>query len=167
MGARNNFCEVPLQIWVSGQLQPSYTAFLRPCAYAATLDTRIAGPDFRMHLNSDYLGDPERPTRSTHCSDSSEAVPVHAGWETVTHPSAELDVRWTPSDCLYDHLHRLLGLLQRLGHAARMEVSDETVGLFEGLARGLGASGGRPGANALRSEFPPILCLWTPLGSAG
>jgi len=163
---RRSMWELPLRVWLREEVQPSYTTFVRACAYTAMLDTTVAGTGARVHLSSDYLGDPERRTRSTHYAESPDFTPVYMDWETLTHPVAELDVRWTPSECLYDHLQRLLALLGRVGEGARIEVSDETVRPFGELAHGRLSVQKRSLAPVSRSDFAGLLGVWAPLGPA-
>ncbi len=162
-----NICELPLTIHVDGAPRASYTTLLRTCAYGAVLDTKLAGRDLRVHLNSHYLGDPDRTARSTHFTDAPGRVPVHTGWSNIEHRAGELDVRWAPRECLYDHLQRLLELLERLGHAGQIDVGDEATRPFEALASGLSVAAGRPEPPPLRSELAAVLGSWTLLGSPG
>jgi len=162
-----NLCELPLAVRIDGTPRASYTTFLRTCAYGAVLDTKVVGRGLRVHLNSHYLGDPDRSTRSTHFSDAPGAVRVHTGWSTIEHPPGELDVRWAPRECLYDHLQRLLALLEALGLAGQVDVGDDAMLPFEALARGLSVTAGRGGATPLSSDLAAVLSSWSFLGSAG
>ncbi len=162
-----NLCELPLAVRIDGKLRASYTTFLRTCAYGAVLDTKVVGCGLRVHLNSHYLGDPDRTARSTHFSDAPAAVPVHTGWRTIEHAPGELDVRWAPRECLYDHLQRLLELLEGLGHAGRVDVGDDAMLPFEALARGLSVTAGRGEPAPMSSDLAAVLSSWSSLGSAG
>lgn len=159
-------CELPLDVSVDGELQSSYTALVRSCGYGLVLDTKLAGPE-RMHLSSDYLGDPDGSTRSSHFYDAPDRVPLYAAWGTVDHARGAIDVRWAPRDCLYDHLQRLLDLLERLGHTAAIDVAEEALRPFEALAAGLGVAAGGPHVHARRSDLPAVLDAWRLFGPAG
>ena len=161
MGAPQNMCELPLVIRIGGEVRPSYTSFVRPCAYAVVLDTKILAAGLGVHLNSDSLGDPERATRSSHFADALGALPRRTEWRTIEHPAGQLDIRWKPSECLYDHLCRLLDLLEALGHAGKVEVSDEVLRPFEALSRGLSVAAGRPEPPPLRSSVADVLGPWS------
>jgi hypothetical protein len=162
----DNICELPLAIRTQGELRPSYTTLLRTCAYGVVLDTKLVGPE-RVHLNSHYLGDPNRTARSTHFSDAPGRVPVYTGWHTIEHPAGELDVRWAPSGCLYDHLQRLLDLLERLGRPAKIDVSDEVLLPFEALAQGLSVASARPQPAPMHSGLAAVFSSWSVLGPSG
>jgi hypothetical protein len=159
-------CELPLAIRVDGDPQPSYTTFLRPCAYAAVLDTKIIGSALRVHLSSDYSGDPERPARSSHVAHAVGAAPGLTAWRAIEHAPGELDVRWSPSLCLYDHMFRIIDLLERLGHAAEVELGADALKPFEALARGATVAAGRPG-RLPRSDVAALLGSWGLFGSPG
>jgi len=159
MRGPENVCTVSLTVCLDGAPRPSYTTFLRPCAYGVMVDTKVLGPELRLHLNSDYLGDPDGTARSTHFADAPGLSPLRTSWSTIEHPAGQLDVRWTPSQCLYDHLQRLLELTELLGHAAKVEVSDEAVAPFEAAARGLSVSVGCPEAR-MRPDVADALSTW-------
>jgi hypothetical protein len=135
VGAPESMCELPLGIWVDDESIPSYTTFLRACAYAATLDTKILAPGLRVHVSSDYTGRPDGSTRSTHLVDGRGTLAGHSDWSAVEHARVEIDVRWEPRGCLYDHLHRVLDLIGRIGHVGRIEVGDNILRPFDALAR--------------------------------
>jgi hypothetical protein len=166
VGARENMCELPLTISMDGERQPSYTTLLRTCAYGVVLETSVASPE-RVRLSSEYLGDSDRSARSTHFSDAPDHVPLHTGWRSVDHPCDVIDVRWAPRHCLYDHLQRLLDLLEHLGHTAAIDVRDEALRPFEALARGRTVAAGRPEMRELRSDLAAVLDAWRPFGAAG
>ena len=129
-------CELPLEVWIDGARQASHTRFVRPCAWAATLDTRILAPAFRVHLSSDYTGDPERKgTRSRHLADARGPAGGRSDWAVVEHAAGEIDVRDEPRGCLYDHLCRVLELIGSVEGAGRIEVHEPTLRLFDALAR--------------------------------
>jgi hypothetical protein len=160
----DNVCELPVEVRVAGKTLPSYTTFLRTCAYGVVLDTRIVGPGLRVHLHSDYLGDPDGTARSSHYSDAPDCIPGHTGWDSSEHSRAELDVRWKPSGCLYHHLHRLLDLLEQLGRQARIDVSDEVLRPFQAVEEGRSVAAGAPRHRPLSTAAASTLYSWCTLG---
>ncbi len=160
-----NLCELPLTVRVDGAVQPSHTTFLRKCAYAVMLDTKVTAPDLHVHLNSDYTGYADRTTRSSHYSDARGPTPGHTDWSSTVHPPGAIDVRWSPSDCLYDYLQRLLDLFEQLGHPAQVDVDDEVLRPFEALAQGLSVAAGLPRRVRLRSDLAAILGSWPIFGA--
>jgi len=160
----DNVCQLPLEITVEGKLAPSYSTFLRPCGYGVVLDTRVIAPRMRVHLNSVYVGDPDGTARSSQHSDAPDCDPVHGGWESVEHARGELDVRWKPSDCLYDHLHRLLDLLEQIGRPARIDVDDAVLRPFEAVEHGQSVAAGRPELPPMSPQIAADLYSWTTMG---
>jgi hypothetical protein len=156
----DNLCRIPVPISIDGKDTPSYTTLLRPCAYGVMLDTKIVSRELHFHLNSDYLGEPDGTAHSTHFSDAPGLVPIQTQWRTVDHDAGELDVRWQPSGCLYDHLHRLIDLLGRLGHAARIDVSDHALAPFDALARGSTVAAARPAPTPVQPDLATALGAW-------
>ena len=152
VGVHDNTCELPVEVSVDGELRLSYTTLVRTCGYGVVLDTKVVGP-FRVHLSSDYLGDLEGRTQSSHFFDAPDRVPVYAGWCSAEHTRAQIDVRWAPRSCLYDHLQRLLDLFERLGHVAAIEVSGDALAPFEALAAGRSVAAGC--AVVLRARSSP------------
>jgi hypothetical protein len=159
-------CELPLAICVEGERRSSYTTLVRTCAYGVVLDTSVVGPE-RAHLNSDYVGDPDRTARSSHFWDAPDHAPVYAGWRSVEHPRGEIDVRWAPRKCLYDHLQRLLDLLEHLGYGAAIDVGEDALRPFEALAMGMSVESVEVRPEPLRSGLVSVLGSWGPLRTPG
>jgi hypothetical protein len=161
VGAHDNLCELPLAIWIEGERRQSYTTLRRSCAYGALMDTKALTPELRVHLSSDYLGYPDRTARSTHFSDVYERQrAARTGWRSAQHPPGELDVRWLPSGCLYDHLFCLLDLLHQLGRSGRIEVGDDVLRPFEALARGSSVAAVSDTPARLRSDLAAVRGAW-------
>ena len=107
----------------------------RPSPWVLVLSSQLPGVDRpRAELHSTYIGHPGLATSSTHLT---LAVGRDAQTQRVEHQDAghpeDCLVLFRPRAALYDHAHRLLELLQDLGHDARLRVDEQPIAAITAL----------------------------------
>ncbi len=125
---------IDLQITLDGRAAASDTRFTRAGAWVLSIASTLPGPDGPVvELHSTYVGHPGLRTRATHLQlgpRSGESALLSAEHRDDREPEDCL-VLFRPRELAYDHAHRLLELLQQLGHTAAVTVPDQAFGQLE------------------------------------
>jgi hypothetical protein len=112
---------IPLRIKLDGHPERSETRLAAVGAYALVLSSVL--PARAVELHSSYLGHPGAPTQASHLL----LAPDHTDSEAVEHSEDSIPVIVARRRCLYDHLQRLQGFLEALGHTAEIPLPDDAL----------------------------------------
>ncbi len=125
---------IDLQITLDGRPAKSETRFTRAGAWVLTIASTLPGPDGPVvELHSTYVGHPGLRTRATHLQlgpDCGQSALLSAEHADDRQPEDCL-VLFRPRDLAYDHAHRLLELLQQLGHTASVDIPEHAFNALE------------------------------------
>ncbi len=116
---------IPVKIALEGKPERSETVATSVGAYVLVIDTVL--PEKGISLCSTYAGHTHTKTLASHlllARDAYDAI-------SVEHEHEEMPVMYARRRCLYDHLHRLQDLLDRLGLAAAIPVDDAAITAVE------------------------------------
>lgn len=119
---------IDLRITLDGRAAPSETRFTSAGAWVLTIATTLPGPEGPVvELHSTYVGHPGLRTRATHLQlgPASRTAALLSHEHTDDRYPEDCLVLFRPRELAYDHAHRLLELLQQLGHDAAVAVPDD------------------------------------------
>lgn len=119
---------IPLRIEVDGREARSETVYTQAGAYALTVITTLPTPELAVELHSTYVGHPGALTHATHLRLGPAGHPPQI--DTAEHAEHDICLVFTPRNAVYDHAHRLVELLEELGHQAAVHIQD---GAFRAL----------------------------------
>jgi hypothetical protein len=117
--------EIPVKITLDAQRARSETLASSVGAYVLVIDTVL--PDRGVSLHSTYAGHTRTDTLATHLLLATGAYNAIC----ERHKHDQLPVIFARRRCLYDHLHQLQDLLDRLGLDATIPVDDAVIAAVE------------------------------------
>lgn len=117
--------EIPIQIEIDGKPVRSRTLATSIGAYVLVIATVL--PDQAIDLHSTYTGHEHTDTLASHL------LLATGAYDTISaqHDHDQLPVMYARRHCLYDHLHHLQDLLDRLGIAATIPLDERAVETIE------------------------------------
>lgn len=117
--------EIPIQIEIGGKPVRARTLASSIGAYVLVIATVL--PDQAIDLHSTYTGHEHTDTLAAHL------LLATGAYDTISeqHDHDQLPVMYARRHCLYDHLHHLQDLLDRLGLHASIPVEDTAITVLE------------------------------------
>jgi hypothetical protein len=116
---------IPVKIALESKPARSETVATSVGAYVLVIDTVM--PDHAISLHSTYAGHTHTKTLASHLLLASGAYDA----VSAEHEHDEMPIMYARRRCLYDHLHHLQDLLDRLGIAATIPVEDAAIAAVE------------------------------------
>jgi hypothetical protein len=94
--------------------------------------TAITRPDLSVTLTSVYIGAGRVRTHVTHLQQGPKGPPTNESDAMFDgHAEEASKVRYRPEECLDDHVQRLLGWLQSLGHTVAIDLGDQATAVLQ------------------------------------